>query len=347
MAVIPQAWGMRAKPHNHNRMVEFLANDIVALGWPGVGNLAGMDRRMLGKTVKKAYSIRDNRELGRNVGTLDTFVNRVKSGDLVVVPSPEDGDVYMGRFEGGYRYNRAAEKDSYPHQRRVKWLFGKRRTSRDELPSVIASALKAHQPIFSIDGGSLGQFVRHKTKQANSKGANVNDSEFEALEGDIDIVPTRVARRVRRLREAKIAEALKAGGGRLRCEVPRCGFDFEERYGELGRGYIHVHHREQLRGVVGRRVRNVGDLAIVCANCHAMIHRFGQCRDLEGLIVQPGILKPRRTVPKKRQLIEKVVLVNEPGFDPNRPDLQDFLDRVSGHIVDHRRKKRENGRRGS
>jgi 5-methylcytosine-specific restriction protein A len=26
------------------------------------------------------------------------------------------------------------------------------------------------------------------------------------------------------------------------------------------------------------------DLAIVCANCHAMIHRNGECRPLEGLI---------------------------------------------------------------
>ncbi|WP_422110022.1 hypothetical protein [Bradyrhizobium elkanii] len=33
----------------------------------------------------------------------------------------------------------------------------------------------------------------------------------------------------------------------------------------------------------GRQVL-LKDLAIVCANCHAMIHTGGQCRPLEGLI---------------------------------------------------------------
>ncbi len=85
------------------------------------------------------------------------------------------------------------------------------------------------------------------------------------------------------LRRAKIKEAISAG--RLTCEVPNCGFDFEERYGEIGQGYAQVHHKTPLRSAPpeGRKV-NLSDLAIVCANCHAMIHRYGDSRPLKGLI---------------------------------------------------------------
>jgi hypothetical protein len=85
------------------------------------------------------------------------------------------------------------------------------------------------------------------------------------------------------LRRAKIAEAMAAG--KLVCDVPNCGFDFEERYGSLGSGYAQVHHKIPLRKAPpeGRKIL-LKDLAIVCANCHAMIHRGGECRPLAGLI---------------------------------------------------------------
>jgi 5-methylcytosine-specific restriction enzyme A len=86
------------------------------------------------------------------------------------------------------------------------------------------------------------------------------------------------------MRRAKIAEALDETG-RLVCQVPKCEFDFEERYGELGKGYAQVHHLIPLHKAPkeGRKVL-LKDLAIVCANCHVMIHAGGECRLLAGLI---------------------------------------------------------------
>jgi hypothetical protein len=91
-----------------------------------------------------------------------------------------------------------------------------------------------------------------------------------------------------RLRKAKILQFLGTHGGRLTCEVPRCGFDFLERYGMLGSEYAHVHHRARLAdsGTKGTKT-TLADLAIVCANCHAMIHRHGECRDMRYLIPTP------------------------------------------------------------
>lgn len=91
-----------------------------------------------------------------------------------------------------------------------------------------------------------------------------------------------------RLRNAKIQQAVKQNGGRLLCEVEHCGFDFKEKYGELGAGYAHVHHKKPLSNapLAGTTV-SLADLAVVCANCHAMIHKGGGCRPLKDLIPSP------------------------------------------------------------
>jgi 5-methylcytosine-specific restriction enzyme A len=93
-----------------------------------------------------------------------------------------------------------------------------------------------------------------------------------------------------RARRTKIREAMRLNGGKLVCEVPNCGFDFGERYGPLGEGYAQVHHLDPLRKAPkeGREV-SLKDLAVVCANCHVMIHMGGDSRPLKGLIAAAGV----------------------------------------------------------
>lgn len=56
------------------------------------------------------------------------------------------------------------------------------------------------------------------------------------------------------------------------CSV--CRLDFGQMYGEIGRGYIHVHHLTPLATHQQRHVINpLNDLIPVCPNCHAMLHR--------------------------------------------------------------------------
>jgi 5-methylcytosine-specific restriction protein A len=55
------------------------------------------------------------------------------------------------------------------------------------------------------------------------------------------------------------------------CSV--CGLNFEQRYGRIGRGFIHVHHKKPLASKGGSYVVNPKkDLTPVCPNCHAMLH---------------------------------------------------------------------------
>jgi predicted HNH restriction endonuclease len=110
------------------------------------------------------------------------------------------------------------------------------------------------------------------------------DTELAAMEGAERMALVRHRQREQSLRDGKIAEARKRRTGKLKCEVPGCGFDFEVVYGELGRDYAQVHHLKPLGDRTKPSQTKLDDLAIVCANCHAIIHRGGKCRPLNGLI---------------------------------------------------------------
>lgn len=57
-----------------------------------------------------------------------------------------------------------------------------------------------------------------------------------------------------------------------KCQV--CGFDFEKMYGEIGKGFIEVHHINPLSNIdESHTVDPIKDLAPLCSNCHSMIHR--------------------------------------------------------------------------
>ncbi|MDX2177385.1 MAG: HNH endonuclease [Candidatus Sumerlaeia bacterium] len=68
----------------------------------------------------------------------------------------------------------------------------------------------------------------------------------------------------------------------LDCAI--CGFNFKNAYGELGEGFIEVHHlRPIAEAGPGREVDPIKDLVPLCSNCHRMVHRGNECRDLEEL----------------------------------------------------------------
>lgn len=58
----------------------------------------------------------------------------------------------------------------------------------------------------------------------------------------------------------------------VKCAV--CVFDFEKHFGDLGRGFIHVHHLKPISEIGAEyEVDAVEDLRPVCPNCHSMLHR--------------------------------------------------------------------------
>lgn len=81
-------------------------------------------------------------------------------------------------------------------------------------------------------------------------------------------------------RNGKLVQQVKKQKG-TRCEV--CDTDFGERYGKMGAGYIEAHHLRPLASLKGAKVHldPKADFAVLCANCHRMVHRSGLIDDIE------------------------------------------------------------------
>lgn len=64
-----------------------------------------------------------------------------------------------------------------------------------------------------------------------------------------------------------------------------CAFDFQAVYGELGKGFIHVHHLKPLSSIGEEYVLDPeNDLRPVCPNCHSMLHRKKDTMSIDELI---------------------------------------------------------------
>ncbi len=91
------------------------------------------------------------------------------------------------------------------------------------------------------------------------------------LEGSVSKVLVNIYERDRNARQQCI-EYYGVNG--FNCQI--CGFNFERVYGEIGKGFIHVHHLRPLSKIGNEyRVNPITDLIPICPNCHAMIHRYG------------------------------------------------------------------------
>lgn len=99
---------------------------------------------------------------------------------------------------------------------------------------------------------------------------SVDEPEEEFKEGKILTRMHKTRERNPRLVQRKKA-AVQAKTGALRCEV--CNFDFAEVYGALGEGFAECHHLLPLSALNQIKTTRLDELAIVCANCHRMLHR--------------------------------------------------------------------------
>ena len=57
----------------------------------------------------------------------------------------------------------------------------------------------------------------------------------------------------------------------LRCEI--CSFSFYALYGEIGKGFIEAHHIKPLSELTQETETQINDIALVCSNCHRILHR--------------------------------------------------------------------------
>lgn len=116
---------------------------------------------------------------------------------------------------------------------------------------------------------TLALAIQEGVRSAPAEAAMPEEDESEVGEGRVLYRLHRKRERNRAIVKKKKAAVL-ASGGALACEA--CGLVFAEMYGVVGGDYIEVHHRVPLH-VSGPTSTKLADLALICANCHRMIHR--------------------------------------------------------------------------
>ena len=145
------------------------------------------------------------------------------------------------------------------------------RTVRLPLP------MKADEAIAFIDAVFATVEAR---EQADALMARPDPPIGPYLEGD-----KKVRMHTYRERNRALVRAAKARWrskhGRLFCEV--CSFDFATRYGPRGEDFIEAHHTIPVMTLEDGSSTRVEDLAMLCSNCHRMIHAGSELLTMEQL----------------------------------------------------------------
>lgn len=111
--------------------------------------------------------------------------------------------------------------------------------------------------------------IRDKTVERADDDVLDELTSYVAKEGRVSYRLHRTLERDRKLVAIRKEAALKKHG-KLDCEA--CGFDFNAAYGVRGLGFIECHHTNPVHAMKKGDVTTLDDLALLCSNCHRMVH---------------------------------------------------------------------------
>lgn len=125
---------------------------------------------------------------------------------------------------------------------------------------------KLHSIANKIKETVSNEDITHKLSQITDE----EDNDYSAKAGKVIYKLHKLRERDSKINSKKKAQYLEKYG-KLDCEV--CQFDFYKTYGDLGKGFIEAHHRVPLSEIDGEKITVLEDLALVCSNCHRMLHK--------------------------------------------------------------------------
>jgi hypothetical protein len=177
----------------------------------------------------------------------------MKAGDIIYVkqgPKIVSKGVVKGSYKFDTKFRLIVPSNGVPwaHQVPVEWV--------SNFPEI--KILLGSEPL-TVKKLSPGDV--QKLEAAVEKVSKYNQQR-EATEGEIYRKEAIFRRRNRALIQAKKANSDYC------CEV--CGFNFRKTYGAIGQDYIVAHHLKPISSGVAKTT--IKDIALLCANCHAMAH---------------------------------------------------------------------------
>lgn len=141
-------------------------------------------------------------------------------------------------------------------------------SSKMSLENLILNGLKAAPQGSKKLNGNLLKYI-----ESNFSDSNQNDVFPEMVNEDSDAYEgIKKSVIVNKYERSSIARSKCIEHHGTSCKV--CSLDFSKMYGELGKDFIHVHHIIPIHKIGKEyKINYIKDLIPVCPNCHAMLHR--------------------------------------------------------------------------
>ena len=115
------AWMVRAGQYGENEDFA-LDQGLAVIGWDEMPDLSGVrSREQLEALCREKYPDSPRMRVANYVGQLWTFKEKIKAGDLIVLPLKKQSAVAVGEVEGPYAYSTSNPEGAH-HVRRVNWI---------------------------------------------------------------------------------------------------------------------------------------------------------------------------------------------------------------------------------
>ncbi|WP_123509003.1 HNH endonuclease [Pseudomonas frederiksbergensis] len=230
----------------------------VAIGWSNIGDLRNLDIRNasnITSLIKETHHEVNNAHLGGP--SLWNLYKEIGIGDLAIV-NANNKKICVFEIIGPYMFEDGAQQiNGYAHQRPA--------CLTDLNPNDLWNSSGSKQ--------KKGQNSRWTLFQCNTSDC-AKQAIFE--EGLRYSVTSTVIERNPLARKKCIEH--------FGCKCFVCEFDFYKIYGELGKNYIHVHHRIDISTrPTAYEIHPIKDLVPLCPNCHAMVHKIHPSISVENL----------------------------------------------------------------
>jgi len=249
-------WRMAMKIGNQgpNQWPDCLLRGIAAIGYRDTeGNPVVEDcRKITEEEFRRIWKEKLPNKIAKQ-GSLYKVAYKMRIGDTIYV---KDSIRITGKgvITKSYAYDPnilADAKQQWGHYVKVEW-------EQDFTPFV--HVLGAEQTtVLKLEGQRL-QKLLEKESQIKKHIRTIEAEEGEQYKAE---------RKFRERNRALIE--IKKENSEYICEV--CGMIFEKNYGKIGKKYIIAHHLIAIGGRKKSAKTTLADIALVCSNCHDMLHK--------------------------------------------------------------------------
>ena len=252
-------------------------NGTIGIGWAHETDLHSYTLEKIEKYTEERF-----KKPGYVANQLSKFILQIKKNHIIVAYSSPSTIYGIGIVEQkNWKFNSSVESNEYwlRNTRKVNWMdsFLPKKIGNEEVISELGvrQTIKAIPRKIFID--KILPFIPEDSKtKIYDLIISSEISDFPSLEEDEIDLNFKEKKKLRYHksfdRDPKLIKSAKKEHG-YTCMV--CGFNYEDKYGEIGKNYIEAHHLIPFAELdENADLSPKKDVVVLCANCHRMIHRF-------------------------------------------------------------------------